>query len=232
MAYSVVSLEVPSSAMAGSKVSAMIRITNRHSAPIQFSAIGVLGTVPTSRFIDWQKAWISANTSKNFYGSFTMPPGSVTVSAYSYYLDGQGQWRSDASTSKRITLTAPVPVVVLLARASRAVGVELEPPPEPRLFLLDSKTVDVGILQELVLLAKAERVVTPDAVGVILLAKAEQLVLPGDITGVVLLDSAEQLVLPIDGLPPEPPEVEDNKMLWAGLAAVGIVIVGTMVASK
>lgn len=220
MAYSVVSLEVPSSAIAGSKVSAMIRITNRHTAPIQFAAIGIVGT--TLRFIDWQKAWISANTSYNFYGSFTMPSSSVTVNAYSYYFDEDGQWRSDASTKKYIAVIAAV--VVLLARAEKSVGVEIAPPPAPELYLLDSRAVEVGILQELYLLARAEKTVMPDAVGVILLAKAEQLVLPGDITGVVLLDSAEQLVLPVDGLPPLPPEDEVNWWLWGSVAALAILV--------
>ncbi len=230
MAFSSVTLQTASTAIAGQRVGVRIVIWNKHSAPIYFQAFGIVNT--TDRFIN-QKAWIPANSSMYFDGAFTMPNKTVTVNAYSYYQDDTGAWRSDASASKEVVFKTGV---VLLSKSERVVAVLIaEPTPTvAEVTLLDSRSVEVSILQELFLLASAERVVTLGAVGVILLDSKEQLVLPGDITGIVLLASAEQLVIPVDGLPPPPdgigiPEGEIDWWLWGTVAAVAVVVVAAMV---
>ena len=239
--YSTVTLTAPSSAKAGSKVSVVIHIKNRHTATMHFAAIGMVNN--TERFIDWVKAWIGAGQTQSFFGSFTMPDKAVTVNAYSRYEDQYSRWVEDASTSKKVMVEAVG--VVLLDKATKYVDVTLEPPPPPaEVVLLARYSAEIDILQQLYLLDSKQVTVTPTAPAtVVLMDKRDVQVIAGDITGVVLLDtyevetypgvdagvflldSKEVVVLLPGGTPEPPPEEGINWWLWGGLAAVAVVVV-------
>ena len=236
-----VTLKVPNSAVAGSKVLVTIGVKNRTSATGYFA---VAGMFDSQRFINMEQALIDAGKTKDFKGSFTMPSKDIEVHGISYYPDPESRfgWATDAAFGKRIKLA--VNDVVLLARRDVNVGVLLdEKPPVPKeVVLLDRFTMDIGPTQELYLLDKKDAMVSPTAMEVVLLDSAEvqvkttmdvvlldtyEIVVSLEEIGVILLDSRDMVVEAIveDEEEEEEPEPEKiNWWLWGGIAAVAVII--------
>lgn len=102
----IVEIVAPDEAVAGSVVSAQVRIKNRHSASIHIYAVAVLDS--EDRFIDWLDSWVSPGQTKTFYGSFTMPSQDVTIHAYSYYEASDGYLYWDDAREKEVSVSEAV----------------------------------------------------------------------------------------------------------------------------
>lgn len=94
---SIVEIQAPSCAAAGSMVNVVVKIRNLYSADIHIYCIGVLDS--QGRFIDWQDAWVGAGQTQSFSGSFTMPGQDVTLNIYSYYESAVGAERDESRST-------------------------------------------------------------------------------------------------------------------------------------
>ncbi|MBA7654706.1 hypothetical protein ES703_62589 [subsurface metagenome] len=98
----IVDIVAPSSASAGETVECTIKIKNIWTGYVHVSAIGIYDS--EERFIDWLDYWIPPGATYSFSGSFVMPDRDVTIHAYSYYEDIDGNWRFDDAAEKDVNL--------------------------------------------------------------------------------------------------------------------------------
>ncbi len=94
----IVAVNAPESAAPGEPVSISTTIKNIYS---DFIHIYVVGLVSTTRFIDWQEAWLQPGETQTFSGSFNMPDSAAVIEINVLYEGSEGETYFDTEKALR-----------------------------------------------------------------------------------------------------------------------------------